>query len=353
MTAAGDTVLRRPLGRDGLAVSALGVGTWALGGPFTSNGRAAGWGEVDDDVSVAALHAAFDAGVTLVDTAAVYGCGHAERVVGRALAALPPSRRDAIVVATKFGNRMDETARTAGGHDVSPGAVRAECEGSLRRLGLEAVGLYQLHDGAGSRAEAEDVVAVLERLVDDGLVRSFGTSVDRPDVIDAFGASPRCRSVQSQVNVFGWDPQVLDRAHAHGLAVLARSPLAMGLLSGTYTSDRRPPPGDVRLDTPWWDYFDEGSMPAWLARLDQVRDLLATGGRSLVQGSLAYLWNVDPAVIPLPGIRTPAQAVENAGALAHGPLPDDVAAEVTRLLADSPERRTAGTPERSSSLHET
>ena len=329
----------RPLGRDGVHVSALGVGTWALGGPFTVNGRDAGWGEVDDDVSVAALHAAIDAGVTLVDSAAVYGCGHAERVVGRALAELPAARRDAIVVATKFGNRMDEQTRTAGGHDVSPAAVRSECEGSLRRLGLEAIGLYQLHDGAASRAQAEDVVAVLEQLVDDGLVRDFGTSVDRPDVIEAFGASPRCRSVQSQLNVFGWDPQVLDLARHHGLAVLARSPLAMGLLSGKYTADRRPQPGDVRLDTPWWDYFDEGSMQNWLTRLDRVRALLTTGGRTLVQGSLAYLWTVDPAVIPLPGIRTPQQAVENAGALTFGPLPPDVASEVTALLADSPERR--------------
>jgi aryl-alcohol dehydrogenase-like predicted oxidoreductase len=333
----------RTLGQDGPEVSALGVGTWALGGPFTVNGRDAGWGEVDDDVSVAALHTAFDAGVTLVDSAALYGCGHAERVVGRALAALPPTRRDRIVVATKFGNTMDEVTRTGTGSNVSAASVRAECEGSLRRLGVEAIGLYQLHGGAGSRGQAEDVVATLTRLVDDGWIRAFGTAQDEPEVIEAFAASPHCLSVQSQVNVFGWNPAVLDLARAHGLAVLARSPLAMGLLSGKYATDRRPAAGDVRLDTPWWDYFDEGAMPAWLGRLDQVRELLTVDGRSLVQGSLSYLWSLDPAVVPLPGIRTPEQAAENAGALAYGPLPADVAAEVTTLLADSPERQVSQT----------
>jgi aryl-alcohol dehydrogenase-like predicted oxidoreductase len=336
-----ETVPTRRLGPGGPEVSALGVGTWALGGPFTANGRDAGWGQVDDDVSVAALHAAFDAGVTLVDSAALYGCGHAEEVVGRALAALPADRRDRIVVATKFGNRMDETTRTGSGQDVSAAAVRAECAGSLHRLGVEAIGVYQLHGGARTRTEAQDVVATLTELVDEGSIRAFGTAQDEPDVIEAFAASPHCRSVQSQLNVFGWNPEVLDLAHRHGLAVLARSPLAMGLLSGKYAADRRPAPGDVRLDTPWWDYFDEGSMQAWLARLDRVRELLTVDGRSLVQGALAYLWSVDPAVIPLPGIRTPEQAVENAGALAYGPLPAAVAVEMTTLLADSPERRPA------------
>ena len=339
MTTGTPAVTTRRLGPGGPGVSALGVGTWALGGPFTAGGRDAGWGEVDDDVSVAALHAAFDAGVTLVDSAALYGCGHAERVVGRALAELSADRRDRVVVATKFGNVMDEATRTAEGKDVSPAAVRAECEASLRRLGVEAIGLYQLHDGAGSRAEAEDVVATLTQLVDDGWIRAFGTAQDQPEVIEAVAASPHCRSVQTQANVFGWDPQVLELAHAHGLAVLARSPLAMGLLSGKYGGDRRPAPGDVRLDTPWWTYFDDDAIQAWLGRLDRVRELLTVGGRTLVQGSLSYLWSVDAAIIPLPGIRTPEQAAENAGALAYGPLPDDVATEVTALLADSPERR--------------
>lgn len=330
----------RRLGADGPEVSAVGIGTWALGGPFTFDGRDAGWGQVDDQVSVRALHAAIDHGATLIDTAALYGTGHSERVVGQALAQLPGPARDAVVVATKFGHVFDERSRAGAGQDISPSAIRAECEASLRRLGVEAIGLYQLHGGADSPGDAERVVAVLEELVAEGKIRWFGTSQDAPEIITAFARSPHAVAVQSQVNVFGWSPTVLELAKQHDLAVLARSPLAMGLLSGRYTLDHRPAPGDVRLDTPWWTYFDDDAMAAWLARLERVRDLLTTGGRTLVQGALGYVLALDPAIIPLPGVRTPAQAEENLGALHHGPLPADIVAEVTELLADSPERQT-------------
>jgi aryl-alcohol dehydrogenase-like predicted oxidoreductase len=328
----------RPLGRSGLPVSALGVGTWALGGPYTFDGRDAGWGEVDDAVSIRALHTALDAGVTLIDTAPNYGTGHSERVVGRALRELPADRRDRIVVTTKFGLVNDEATRSGGGTDVRPEAIRAECEASLRRLDREAIDVYQLHGGTGTAAEAEPVVATLEELVAKGKLRFFGTAVDSPEVIEVFARSPHCVSVQSQLNVFGWTQAVLDLAGEHDLAVLARSPLAMGLLSGNYTRDRRPAPGDVRLDTPWWTYFDDDAIDQWLDRLDRVRALLTADGRTLIQGALGYLWTVHPAVIPLPGIRTPEQAAENAYALALGPLPAEAAEQVTTLLADSPER---------------
>ena len=333
-----DRIPTRPLGRSGLNVSALGVGTWALGGPFTFDRRDAGWGAVDDDVSIRALQTAIDGGVTLIDTAPTYGTGHSERVVGRALAALSSSTRDAVVVATKFGLVIDEASRTGGGTDVTPTAIRAECEASLRRLGTEAIDLYQLHGGADTAAEAEPVVAALEELVIAGKIKFFGTSQDSPEVIEVFARSPHCVTVQSQLNVFGWSSRVLDLAARHDLAVLARSPLAMGLLSGRYTRDRRPAPGDVRLDTPWWTYFDDDAIGGWLDRLEQVRALLTTDGRTLVQGALGYLWAVHPAVIPLPGIRTPQQATENAYALQFGPLPAEAADRVTALLADSPER---------------
>lgn len=329
----------RRLGREGPEVSALGAGTWAMGGPFTVDGRDAGWGPADDEVSLRALRTAFDHGVTLIDTAAIYGTGHSERVLGRALAELNPDARDHVVVATKFGHLFDEATRTDRGHDVSAASIRTQCEASLRRLGIEAIGLYQLHGGARSLAEAEDVVATCEELVDAGKIRWFGTSQDAPEIVETFASSRSCVAVQTQVNVFGWSSAVLDVARLHGLAVLARSPLAMGLLSGRYAPDRRPGPGDVRLDTPWWSYFDEDEMQAWLERLDRVRELLTAGGRSLVQGALGYLWALDEAIIPLPGIRTPEQAQENAASLGLGPLPAPVAAQITELLADSPERR--------------
>lgn len=328
---------RTRIGDRGPETSALGMGTWVLGGPWTFDGRDAGWGEVDDDVSVRAVHAAIDAGVRLFDTADCYGAGHSERVLGRALRAVPASVRSEITVATKLGLLSDEDTRTGGGTDVSEAAVRRACAGSLRRLGVDAVDLYQLHAGVDSAAGAEEVIAVLEALADEGLVRRYGTAVDDPEVVRAFGRAPRAVSVQTQANVFGHTGAVLDAARERGLGVLARSPLAMGLLTGRYDSARRPGAGDVRLDTPWWDYFDEATMPGWLNRVDAVRELLTSGGRTLAQGSLCYL--LAFGVVPVPGARTPEQSVENAGALAFGPLDEDVVTEVDGLLADSPERR--------------
>ena len=166
-------------------------------------------------------------------------------------------------MATKFGLRMDEGRRTGGGTDVRPEAIRAECEASLRRLGLDSVDLYQLHGGAETVAAAEDVVATCEDLLAEGKIKSLGTSQDDAETVAVFARSDGCVAVQTQVNVFGWTAATLDAAHNYGLAVLARSPLAMGMLSGKYDTNR-PQPGDVRLDTPWWDYFDADTMPGWL-----------------------------------------------------------------------------------------
>ena len=333
------TTETRSLGAGGRELSAVGVGTWALGGPFTFDGRDAGWGEVDDAESIRALQVAIDAGVTLIDTAPAYGTGHSELIIGQALGTLPSTVRESVAVATKFGLRIDESRRTGGGNDIRPAAIRAECEASLRRLGLDAVDLYQLHGGAETVAAAEDVVATCEELLAEGKIRSFGTSQDDAETVAVFARSDGCVAVQTQVNVFGWTAATLDAAHAHGLAVLARSPLAMGILGGKYDTRNRPRAGDVRLDTPYWDYFDADTMPGWLDRLDTARELLTVGGRSLVQGALGYLLALDPSIIPLPGIRTEQQARENASVLGVGPLPQAETAEITALLADSPERR--------------
>jgi aryl-alcohol dehydrogenase-like predicted oxidoreductase len=329
----------RTLGSRGPQVSAIGVGTWALGGPYTVNGRDAGWGEVDDAESVRALHAAIDAGVTLIDSAPTYGTGHSERIIGQALAALPRATADKIIIATKFGNVYDEQSRTGGGTDISPAAIRAGCDASLRRLGIDAIGIYQLHNGAGSAAQAEEVVATCEELVAEGKIRAFGTAQDAPEIVEVFGRSANCHTVQTQINVFGWTAATLAAGRAAGLAMLARSPLAMGLLSGKYDPSHRPPAGDVRMNTPWWDYFDADAMPAWLQRLETVRELLTVDGRTLVQGALGYLLALDPMIIPLPGIRTVAQATENTAVLTLGPLPQAQTTRITQLLADSPERR--------------
>ena len=184
----------RSLGAGGRQLSAVGVGTWALGGPSTFDGRDAGWGEVDDAESSRALHTAIDAGVRLIDTAPAYGAGHSEVVIGQALAALPAEVRGSVAVATRFGFRIDEERRTGGGTDVRPEAIGNECQASLRRLGVDALDLYQLHDGADTVAAAEDVVATCEELLAEGKIRSFGTAQDDAETVAVFARSDRCVS---------------------------------------------------------------------------------------------------------------------------------------------------------------
>src|SRR5215217_1163544 len=293
--------MRRHLGEaSSISVSALGAGCWAIGGPWQFDGRPAGWGTVDDDDSVHAIHKALDLGITLFDTADVYGCGHSERVLGRALA----RHRDDVVISTKFGLRFDEETRTGAGTDVSPDYVRRACEASLRRLGTDHIDLYQLHGGAGDRAAAAGVVEVLETLVAEGKIRFYGTADEAIEVCE-------------------------DR----GLAALARSPLAMGLLSGKYRpGGPMPADDDVRRDTPHWDYFDDDAFPTWSARVDAIRAALTSDGRTLAQGALAWIWARSPVAIPIPGFRSAAQIEENAGALAAGALDPDAMAAVDAAL---------------------
>ncbi len=311
-------------------VPALGAGTWALGGPWDFGGAAAGWGEVDDEVSIAAVRAAYDGGVRLFDTADVYGCGHSERVLGEAVAPF----RDEVVIATKVGLVFDEATRTGAGYDVSPEYIRQACEASLRRLGTDHIDLYQLHPGEVGADEVPAVVEVFDQLVAEGKVVSYGSSVEAPDVIDVFAQNAGCISVQQQLNVFGANVEALERCEAHDLAVLARSPLAMGFLSGKYQSPDQLGAGDVRRETPHWDYFTEEGMPRWQQRLAEVRDELCSDGRTLVQGALAYVWGRSPRAVALGGIRTPEQAKEQAGALDHGPLTQEQVARIDALMAD-------------------
>jgi aryl-alcohol dehydrogenase-like predicted oxidoreductase len=313
-------------------VPALGVGTWAMGGEFDFDGRPTGWGPVDDAESIAALRAAYEGGVRLIDTADVYGCGHSERVVGQAIAPF----RDDVVLATKVGLVFDEDTRTGAGVDLSPAYIRRACEASLRRLGVDHIDLYQIHPGEADAALAQAAVATFDDLVAEGKIRAYGTSATGSVFIEAIAAGAHGVAVQQELNVFGADEEALAACERHDLAVLARSPLAMGLLSGRYTSPEQLPAGDVRRNTPWWTYFDAEHMPAWLARIAAVRELLTSDGRTLVQGALAYVWARSPRAVALPGVRTVAQAKEQAGALHFGPLDPATLADIdARLQAPS------------------
>jgi aryl-alcohol dehydrogenase-like predicted oxidoreductase len=324
-------MFQRDLGtRTGVQVSALGLGCWAIGGPWTSNGRPAGWGEVDDDESIRAIRRALELGVTLFDTADVYGCGHSERVLGRALA----GRRDDVVVVTKVGNVFDEQTRTAGGADVSPTYLRRACDASLRRLDTDRIDVYLIHDGLAGPQSVPAVIDVLEELVAAGKLRWYGSSMSDPAIVRALAEGPHMVAVQHELNVLRGELEALSAAEDLGLASLNRTPLAMGLLSGRYSPDALPAADDVRRNAPWWDFFDEGAMDRWLQRIAEARAELTADGRSLVQGALGWIWGRSAATLPLPGFRTVAQVEENVGAAAYGPLPTERVERIREILGE-------------------
>ena len=326
--------MKRKLGRSGIEVSALGMGCWAIGGPFWRGETPVGWGEVDDDESVATIVSAIENGVTLFDTADVYGAGHSERVLARALA----GRRQEVVVATKFGNVFDEDTRVVTGSDASPEYVRRACDASLRRLQTDYIDLYQLHIGDLPLDRVDDLLEILERLVELGKVRAYGWSTDDPERARAFARGEHCTAVQANVNVLQDAPEVLATADELDLACLNRGPLAMGLLTGKFTKDSVLPENDVRgPNAPeWMSLFRDGKpLPELLERLEAIREILTSGGRTLAQGAIAWLWARSSRTLPIPGCRTVAQARENAGALEHGPLSTSGLEEIERLLGRS------------------
>ncbi len=325
----------RKLGRSDLSTKAIGLGCWAIGGHFTLNGLADGWGDVDDGESVRAIEVALDLGANLIDTADVYGAGHSETVIGTALR----GRRDTAIIATKFGNCYDETARTVGGTNLSASYIDWASAQSLRRLGTDYIDLYQLHVGELPDDAADAVGETLERLAESGRIRWWGWSTDNARAAARMVKFPHFASIQQELNLFVDGPEVLELCETQNLASLNRSPLAMGMLTGKFSVGSRLANSDVRgAGHSWVRFFADGKPePDTLKRLDAVRDLLTTGGRTVAQGALGWILARSPVTIPIPGFKSEAQLRENLGALDHGPLPAEVMAEIHSILDREPE----------------
>ncbi len=323
--------LLRTLGRSEIEVSAMGLGCWAIGGPFWRGDTPVGWGEVDDDESVRAIHRALDLGVTFFDTADVYGAGHSERVLARALKGL----REGVVIATKFGNVFDEATKQITGSDASPAYIKRACEASLRRLETDYIDLYQFHLNGYDAEKGAEVRDTLEELVAEGKIRAYGWSTDFPDRARVFAEGEHCATMQFQMNVLDDAPEMVALCEALNLAGINRGPLAMGLLTGKYTPDTKVQGADVRSaqGPDWMKYFTDGKANAeWYEKLEAIRDILTSSGRSLVQGALAWIWGRSEQTIPIPGFRTVEQVTENCGAMKFGPLTADQMNKVDKLL---------------------
>ena len=323
--------MKRKLGHSNLEVSSIGMGCWAIGGPWTICGKLAGWGEVDDNESIRAIHSALDLGINFFDTAANYGSGHSERVLGEAL----KGRRIQVVIATKFGYKVDEQARQVAYYeddlnsDKVADNLRRDCEASLRRLNTDYIDLYQFHVGAYSQTKAGTVRDVLEQLVSEGKILFYGWSTDNVEGARIFAEGDHCIAIQHCLNVVTDAPEMLTLCDEYDLASINRGPLAHGVLTGKYTIDAKFSPDDFRGGV---SFRDRWLVPT-LEKLGHINEILTSSGRTLPQGALAWLWARSERAVPIPGMRTVAQVEENAAAMQFGALSNEQMIRIDQLLS--------------------
>lgn len=317
---------------NGRRIPRIGVGCWAIGGTFLLDGQAAGWGEVDEQTSLRALHLAFDLGARLFDTADVYGVGQSEELLGRAFA----DRRGEVVLATKFGFTHDRATREMSGIDVTPAYMERALAASLARLKTDRIDLYQLHVGDAADGPMDILAEALERRAEAGDIDAWGWSTDDASRVARMIGYPHFKSVQQQMSVVHEVPDMQRLADDNCLVNLNRSPLAMGLLTGKFTAETRFAPNDVRAAAHGWltNFKNGRPTPEALARVAAIRDLLTTGNRTPAQGALAWLLARSPMTLPIPGFKTEAQIRDNMGALDKGPLPESVMKEIDVLLRE-------------------
>jgi aryl-alcohol dehydrogenase-like predicted oxidoreductase len=317
----------RRLGKTGYEVSVVGFGAWGVG---------ADWGAVDDRESLAAMHAAVDAGVTFFDTADVYGDGRSERLVGRLLR----ERSEQLVVATKFGRRvpLDVASYTYEN-------FRGWLERSRENLGVQTVDLVQLHSLPWETYYTPSVFEACDRLVEQGLVRTYGVSVEKVEEALKAIEYPGVATVQIIFNAFRQRPAELffREAVARDVGVIARVPLASGLLTGKFARDTRFAPDDHRAFNRHGESFDVGETFAGVdydTGLDAVEELrpLVPHGMTLAQLALRFVLDFDAVSTVIPGAKTPEQARANAAAASAGPL----SAKTHAAIAEIYRRRIAG-----------
>jgi aryl-alcohol dehydrogenase-like predicted oxidoreductase len=315
----------RAFGRTGWNVSSIGFGAWAIGGS---------WGDVSEAAARATLNAALDAGVTFVDTADVYGDGRSERIVRDVLAARTGNRP---VVATKAGRRINP--HVAEGYTFE--AIESFVDRSLTNLGVDCIDLLQLHCPPTGVYYRPDFFGDLDRLVEKGKLKFLGVSVEKVEEGLKAIEYPNVASVQIIYNMFRQRPAdlLLARANVKGVAVIARVPLASGLLSGKMTADTAFAADDHRAFNRHGEAFDVGETFAGVpfeVALDAVERLrpLVPAGSTMAQMALRWILMNEAVSVVIPGARTPEQARANAAADALAPLAPDVMAAVREIYDD-------------------
>jgi aryl-alcohol dehydrogenase-like predicted oxidoreductase len=318
----GTVMEHRSFARLGRDASIIGLGCWQLGGD---------WGTVDDADALAVLHAAVDSGVTFLDTADVYGDGRSESLIGRFLT----ERTDVpLLVATKMGRRADPHVASA----YTVDHFRAWTDRSRRNLGKDTLDLVQLHCPPDAVFADDRVFDALDTLVEEGRVAGYGVSVETVDQALAVTARPHVASIQIVLNVFRRKPleRALPEAAEAGVGVIARVPLASGLLSGRYDQRTSFAPDDHRSYNRHGEAFDVGetfSGVPYEVGVTAAKAVASLTPEGATPAQLALRWVVDqPGVTTvIPGARSPDQARANAAAAALPPLSGELSRELARI----------------------
>jgi aryl-alcohol dehydrogenase-like predicted oxidoreductase len=302
----------------------VGLGTWAIGG----GGWQWGWGPQDDAESVAALRRGLDLGINWIDTAAAYGLGRSEEVVGKAIA----SRRDEVIIATKCGLVWDEGSTDVYGR-LTAESVRAECEASLKRLNVDVIDLYQIH-WPHDEEHVEEAWSTIADLIQEGKVRYAGVSNFSVAHLKRVQPIHPVASLQPPYSMLdrGVEAELLSYCAANDIGVIVYSPMQTGLLTGKYTKERvaNLPDEDWRKD--YSSHFQEPALSANLALVEGLRPIAERNGKTVAQLAIAWVLRRSEVTAAIVGLRRPSHIEETALAGDWVLSAEDIA-EIDALLA--------------------
>jgi len=314
----------RKLGNTGLTVSEIGFGGWAIGGPASAAGTPLGWGRTSDDESLAAIRRARELGVTFFDTADSYGFGRSESLLGIVLS----RRRNDVVIATKVGVTRDAEGKVR--KDFSRTHVQHAVDGSLKRLRTDYIDLYQLHNPTLDELRRDDIHEAMDRLQEAGKIRFWGVSVASPEEGIEIINHGWGYALQVLYNVLNQAPakELFPLAKQKGYGIIARVPLASGLLSGKFRPDTVFAADDVRQN-----FLTPKRLEEVLPRVDEVKSIIGGTARALAEGALRFVLANDDISTTIPGMRNIRQVEMNVAA-DEVRIPQEVVDKLRNRLGD-------------------
>lgn len=308
---------KRSLGESGLKVSAIALGTWAMGATVET------WGQVDDRESIAAIHQAIDCGINLIDTAPIYGLGHSEEIVGKAIC----GRREEVILATKCGLLFPKSNNELPPRSLKKERVIQECEESLRRLRTDVIDLYQCH-WPDPDTPIRETMEALTKLLEQGKIKAIGVSNFSCDQIAAAKEFGPIASMQSSFSMFHLRTadELIPFCQEHKMAMLPYSPLAKGLLTGKF--DATSTFTDIRSKD---SEFMGDRYRRNLRIVDRLKSMAREYGKTVSQLVINWTASYPGITSPIVGAKRPSQVLENAGGVGWTLQNEDIA-QIEKLL---------------------